>query len=47
MEPAKKDFLARPLLHQIGIAACFAIVAGFVAIVIAAEVIWVWRLAWG
>jgi hypothetical protein len=47
MSAPKKDFLIRPLLHQIGIAAGFAIIAGSLATVIAAELVWIWRLASG
>jgi len=46
MAALKKAFLTRPLLHQLGIAACFAIIAGFAATVIAAEAAWVWALVW-
>jgi hypothetical protein len=44
MAGSRKDFLTRPLLHQLGIAVCFAIFAGFVTTVIIAEAAWLWRL---
>jgi hypothetical protein len=46
MAASKKDFLARPVLQQVGIAAGFAIIAGFVTTVIAAELAWVLGLVW-
>ena len=44
MTHSKKDFLARPLMHQLGIAVCFAILAGFMATVIVAEATLAWEL---
>jgi hypothetical protein len=46
MMHSKKDFLTRPLMHQLGMAACFAIVAGLVTTLIAEEAILVWELLW-
>jgi len=43
MTHSKKDFLTRTFMHQLGIAVCFAILAGFVTTLIVEEAILVWE----
>jgi hypothetical protein len=47
MALSKKDFLTRPLMHQLGIAVCFAILAGFVTTLMVEEAILVWEFFGG
>jgi len=47
MMHSKKDFLTRPLMRQIGIAACFAILTGFMTTLIVAELTLVWKFFGG
>jgi hypothetical protein len=47
MALSKKDFLTRPLMHQLGIAVCFAILAGFVTTLMVEKAILVWEFFGG
>jgi hypothetical protein len=43
-DTCKEGFSKRPLLHQLGIAVCFAILAGFMTTVIVVEATLAWEL---